>query len=321
MFRKDKIKLNTSFKTTKKKEKPKRIKADFKKPSSGKSFVMKGSTNKTVLGGKAKSEKNGSFFSRLKWWHILLAVLGVIVITVAIVAAILIGKANSMVPGGEGGVEEPPVIEGAVSSVGAFLADSAQEYILCEYTELFSGEKVVFLQKASDVRYDYKAHYVFINEAGEPNYHYSGVFSGNYTPEQIKDDLFSLLKSVFNYSDETLAKCDMVVYDPVSFTRVTISSAIIAEDGTASIKYKAGAVDGEMSEEYELIGTYTKTENDFAFTYTNLPEDENLLRVAENILVSAKYEYYVYSNQYVNKLTFGDSYALYLQAEAAEGAE
>jgi len=73
-----------------------------------------------------------------------------------------------------------------------------------------------------------------------------------------------------------------------------------------------------MSEEYTLTGTYTKEDNDFAFSYTNLPEDENLLRVAENLLGTAKYEYYAQYGSWVNELTFGDDYKLTLVSPAEE---
>jgi len=114
-----------------------------------------------------------------------------------------------------------------------------------------------------------------------------------------------------------MLRFDVHVYEPVSFTRVVISSVVLDSDSNVTIKYSAGAVDGEMSEEFTLVGTYEKSDNDFSFTYTELPEDENLRRVAETLLGSAKYDYYAQYGQWVNKLSFGD-YALYLSTYSDE---
>ena len=317
MFRKDKIKLNTSFKTSKKKEKPKRIKVDVKKPSFGKSFVMKGSMNKAVLGGKAKSQKSGSFFSRLKWWHILLVVLAIAGIVAGIVASALIGKTNDPNHNDEE-VDDTPIISGTISSVGTFEA-SAQDYVLCEYIEYFSGENVTTLQKSNDIPYNGQSYWVFINETGNSSNAYKGALSGNLTPEEIKEQVINMMSNAAGYTPEKIAQCDVHVYEPVSFTSVVISSATIAEDGSASIKYKAGALDGEMSEEYELIGTYTKTDNAFAFSYESLPEDETLIYVLDNLLMNAVYESKVEDNYWANKLVFGGSYELTLIVDSTDG--
>lgn len=274
-------------------------------------------------GNNEKSGKKSP--KRLKWWHILLIVLGSIIVVVGIVAAILIGIVNNEVPGGIGGIidgstggdmEEIPEPDGVVSSVGSFLPNDAQEYVVCEYTEYFSGKTIVSLQNSNTMTYDVKPYYVLI-ENGIPNYNYSGEYTGEYTQEQTKDTLLSLLKRVIGYTDEQLAQCDVHIYTPVSFTRVTISEVTLTETDV-TVKYSAGAVDGDMSEEYTLTGTYTKAENDYTFTYTNLPEDENLLRVAENLLGSAKYESYVMYGSWVNELTFGDNYKLTLVSPTEE---
>lgn len=261
-------------------------------------------------------DDNGKSSKRLQWWHILLIVIGSILVVVAIIAGILFGKINGMVSDGEnGGIEEIPETEGIVSSVGTFLPNGAQEYILCEYTEHFSGKIIVSLQNSDAMRFDGKPYYVLI-ENGKPIYDFSGEYTGEYTQEQTKDTLLSLLKRVVGYTDEQLAQCDVHIYIPVSFTRVKISEVTLTET-EVTVKYSAGALDGEMSEEYTLTGTCTKADNDYTFTYTNLPEDEALLRVAENLLGTAKYQYYAQYGSWVNKLTFGD-YSLYFTADAEE---
>lgn len=268
-------------------------------------------------------EKNEKLPNRLKWWHILLIVLGAILIIVGIIAGIVIGQINENVPGGIGGIieggeeEETPEPDGIVSSVGTFLPQTTQEYIMCEYTEYFSGEKITMIQKESDLRYGYSGYFVFISYTGEPLYNYSGEYTGEYTPEQIKADMLALMSGAAGYTTENIALCDVHVYEPISFTRVTISEVTLT-DTEVTVKYSAGAVDGEMSEEYTLTGTYTKENNDYTFTYTTLPEDENLLRVAENLLGSAKYESYVQYNSWVNELTFGDNYKLTLVTPTEE---
>ena len=324
-----------------KKEKPKKEKKEnplFSKINEGKSTFGTGSEKKPIFGGfkseKAESfgsekekkslfgkQKDSSFGSgekkekkKLKWWQLLLIVVSVIIIVVGIVAAVLIGKISGMIPGGIGGVgdiDDTPIIGGAITSVGSFLPNNSQDYVLCEYTEYFSGQTVFSLQNSSDIRYGYQGYWVFISASGTPNYTYSGLYTGNYTPEEIKEQMLAVMSNAAGYTPEIIARCDVHVYEPVSFTRVAISSVALDSDGNVTIKYSAGAVDGEMSEEYELIGTYTKTDNDFAFSYSNIPEDANLLRVAETLLGSAKYDYYAQYGQWMNKLTFGD-YELYL---------
>lgn len=296
---------------------------------------LKFKENKSSFSG-ASENINKKWFQRLKWWHILLVVLCVITITLAIIASVFIGKVNDAlgdsditigdvigsIIGGQGDNitdETPPQPEGIVTSVGTFSPKTAQEYILCEYTEYFSGASMFVVQKSNEVRYDYKPYWVFIPHTGKPDYYYSDEYTGEYTPEQIKEEVLAMMGSSAGYTPEEIALCDVHVYEPVSFTRVVISSVTIADDGTASIKYKAGAVGGEMSEEYELIGTYTKTDSDFAFTYTTLPEDEKLFLVAEKVLATAKYDCYTNAGIWENKLTFGDNYALILTAsEQAE---
>lgn len=323
MSRKDEFKFDAPSKKEKK-EKPQREKKEGK-PLFGEGSFLGGLFKKSSFFGdesffgKEKKEKPYSEESpkRLKWWHILLIVLGAIIIVVGIIVGIFIGQVNDMASGGDNGGEEEgiPETDGVVSSVGTFLPKDTQEYILCEYTEYFSGETMIVLQNPGEVRHDYKPYWVFISDDGQPVYDFSGAFSGNSTPEEVKQELFSKLP-VFGYTEEVLALCNMHLYQPVSFTRVNVSEVTLT-DTEITVKYSAGAVDGEMSEEYTLTGTYTKEDNDFIFTYTTLPEDENLLRVAEKLLGSAKYDYYSLNNKWVNKLTFGD-YPLYFTADAEE---
>ena len=268
---------------------------------------------------KEKKDNNGNLFNRLKWWHILLIVLGAIIIVVGIIAGVIIGQINDMASGGDnGGVgEDIPETGGIVSSVGTFLPNDAQEYILCEYTEYFSGKTVQFIKKESDVLYNYQTYWVFISENGQPSNIYHNTLPDNLTPEETKDRVINMMSNAAGYTPEIIAKCDVHIYQPVSFSRVTISEVTLTET-EVTVKYSAGAVDGEMSEEYTLTGTYTKADNDYTFTYTNLPEDENLLRVAESLLGSAKYESYAQYGTWVNELTFGDNYKLTLISPTEE---
>ena len=246
---------------------------------------------------------------RLKWWHILLIVLGSIIIIAGIVVGIILGQVNNMVSGGDY-EEEIPEPDGVVSSVGTFLPNGAQEYILCEYIEHFSGETMIVLQKPGEVRYDYKPYWIVVDD-GKPLDYLSNIYSGNSTPEAFKEEIISIVLPQFGYTAEEIALCELHIYNPVSFTRVTISEVTLT-DTDVTVKYSAGAVDGEMSEEYTLTGTYTQADNDYTFTYTNLPEDENLLHVAENLLGTAKYQSYAQYGAWVNELTFGDGYKLTL---------
>ena len=334
MARKDEFEFDIPSKKEKK-EKPQREENE-RKPLFGEGSFLGGLFKKSssfedsslddeAFFDKEKKGNDEKSPIRLKWWHILLIVLGAIIIVVGIIAGVIIGQINDKIPGGIGGIiggdeggeeEDIPETEGEVSSIGTFRPNDIQEYILCEYTEYFSGETMVVLQKPSDVRYNYKPYWVFISEDGQPNYNFSDEFPENDTPEQVKKDLFDILPA-FGYTEEELALCDMHVYEPVSFTRVTISEVTLTET-EVTVKYSAGAVDGEMSEEYTLTGTYTKADNDYAFTYTNLPEDENLLRVAESLLGSAKYESYAQYGAWVNELTFGDNYKLTLISPTEE---
>lgn len=273
-----------------------------------------------------KENSNNRSPKRLKWWHILLIVLGAVIIVVGIVVGIILGQINENIPGGIGGIvgggeggdyeEEIPEPDGVVSSVGSFLPNGAQEYILCEYTEYFSGETMVVLQKPGELRYDYNPYWIVVDN-GKPLDYLSNKYSGNSTPEEFKEEIISIVLPQFGYTEETIALCELHIYNPVSFTRVTISEVTLTETDV-TVKYSAGAVDGEMTEEYTLTGNYTKENNDFSFAYTTLPEDANLLRVAENLLGSAKYESYVMYNSWINELTFGDGYKLTLVTPTEE---
>lgn len=322
MSRKDEFGFNLPNKKEKK-ERPQREKKESK-PLLGEGSFLGGLSFKksSFFGnesffGKEKKEKLNKEKTpkRLKWWHILLIVLGAIIIVVGIIAGILIGK----VSGGDigDGGEEIPEPEGIVSSVGTFLPKDAQEYILCEYTEYYSGKTTTILQKSSNVKHNYNAYYQLISPKGVVQDRYSGEYTEEKTPDELKAEIYADVKTNYGVDDEYMATCTFVIYQPVSFTRVTISEATLT-DTEVTVKYSAGAVDGEMSEEYTLTGTYTKTNNDFAFSYTNLPEDENLLRVAEKLLGNAKYENYAQYGSWVNELTFGDGYKLTLVSPVEE---
>lgn len=324
MARKDEFEFDIPDKKEKK-ERPQR-EGKESKPLFGEGSFLSGLFKKSSsdfglsFDKEEKENSNNGSPKRLKWWHILLIVLGAIIIVVGIVVGIILGQVNNMVSGGGNGEgnfgEEVPEPEGTVTTIGTYLPDSAQEYTLCEYAEHFSGKTTVSLQNTNTLPYDGKSYYILI-EDGRPIYDFSGEYTGEYTQEQTKDALLSLLKQVVGYTDEQLAKCDVHIYQPVSFTRVTISEVTLTETDV-TVKYSAGAVDGEMSEEYTLTGTYTKENNDYTFTYTTLPEDANLLRVAENLLGSAKYEYYSQYGSWVNELTFGDDYKLTLVTPTEE---
>ena len=215
----------------------------------------------------------------LQRWHILLIVISSILIVVGIIAAILIGIVNNKVPGGIGGIiegedleEEITEPEGIVSSVGTFLPNTAQEYILCEYTEYFSGEKTHVWKRENDVLFNYNPYYVLVSESGQAYYDYAYEYTGEVSPEQARKDLLAFIQQIFMYTDEQISHYDVHLYQPASFTRVKLSEVTLTETDV-TVKYSAGAVDGEMSEEFTLTGTYTKAENDYTFTYPTLPED------------------------------------------------
>nr|MBE6545073.1 hypothetical protein [Oscillospiraceae bacterium] len=322
MSRKDEYSFDAPSKKEKK-ERPQREKKESKKLFGDGSFLGGLSFKKSSffgnesLFGKEKKEKpyNEESPKRLKWWHILLIVLGSIIVVVGIVAAMLIGHINNALADDE--IVIPPVIDGTTTSIGTFSPDDAQKYILCEYTEYFSGDITLVLKNASEVLFDYKPYYILVSDDGRVYYTYAYEYTGESSPEQTKQDLLSKIKQMFNFNDEQISHYDVHIYEPVSFTRVKISEVTLT-DTEVTIKYATGALDGEMSEEYTLTGTYTKEDNDFAFSYTNLPEDENLLRVAENLLGTAKYEYYAQYGSWVNELTFGDDYKLTLVSPAEE---
>ena len=259
---------------------------------------------------KLSNSGNGK---KLKWWHILLIVLGVIIIAAGIAAAIILGRIDNIMQNPENYDEVPPVIIGSAETLGTYYVNGTTEYVLCEYTELISGKKQVVLQKEKDVRYE--AHYVFVAPDGTLNYQFGGKYTGEKTPEQIKTELLTQIGSLAGYTPEIIAKCDVLVFDPVSFTKVKLSSVEVLDNGDAAIKFSAGAIDGELSEECTLNGSYTKAENEFSFTFNELPEDEVLKGVAEKLLTKATYKSYIMYGEWQNTLTFGDSYTLYLEAE------
>ena len=328
MARKDDFEFDIPDKKEKK-EKPQR-EGKESKPLFGEGSFLSGLFKKSSsdfglsFDKEEKENSNNGSPKRLKWWHILLIVLGAIIIIVGIVAGIILGQVDNMVPGGIGGIieggnsgEDDPKPEGAISSVGTFLPNDTLEYVVCEYTDLFSGKTVAILQKSSDMKYNYNAYYQLISPKGVVQERYSGEYTGEKTPEELKAEIYADVKSNYKVDDAYMETCTFVLYQPVSFTHVTISEVTLT-DTDVTVKYSAGAVDGEMSEEYTLTGTYTKEGNDFSFAYTTLPEDENLLRVAENLLGSAKYEYYSQYGSWVNELTFGDGYKLILVTSDGE---
>ena len=318
MSRKDEFQFDIPDKKEKK-EKPQREKKEGKSLSGNGSFLEKlpfkksSSTDFGLSFDKEQKKNSNSEKSskHLKWWHILLIVLGSIIIVVGIVAAVLIGRTNDSDPNSGEVEDDTPIIDGEITSVGTFLVDNSLEYILCEYTEYFSGDKMTIVKEAGDVLYNYQSYWVFINENGQHSKTYRGKLSGDSSPEEIKEQVLAMMSNAAGYTPEKIALCDVHVYEPVSFTRVKLSEVTLTE-ADVTVKYSAGAVDGEMSEEFTLTGTYTKAENDYTFTYPTLPEDENLLRVAENLLGTASYAYYAQYGAWVNELTFGDNYKLTL---------
>lgn len=315
MFNDNKYKLNTSKGVGKKPKKEKSFgkKTDGGGLSGGKRF---GKDSGKVSLGTPKSGGNGeNRFGWLKWWHILLAVIALVAIIVGVVLVTGLGS-GSNTPGGSGNGngELPPDPEtiGTATVIGTFTPDTAGEYVLCEYTEYFSGETLIVAQKESDMRHGYNAYWVFINAEGKPSNTYRGEL-GTAAPETVKQQMLDMMSNAAGYTPEILAKCDVHVYQPVSFTKVKLSEVTLTEDNTVTLKFSAGAVDGELSEEYTLEGTYVKDGTAFTFTYSDLPEDELLLAVAEKLLTSAKYESYIMYGEWVNELTFGDAYKLHLR--------
>ncbi len=288
--KKEKKSLSFSFK---RKEKEGKISNDFSK-GGGK------------LSGEGSKLSIKERFAWVKWWHILIATVALVLIIVGIVFAIMMGR----IARGDDDIPPKPEPEGTITTTGTFLTNSIDEYILCEYTEYFSGEKLVILQNESEMHYGRKAHYVLASKSGKLNYDYSGEYTGEKTPEAIKSELLADIKNGFGYTDEKMANFDVKVFTPVSFTKVKLSSVTLTSDNKVTVKYQAGAIDGELSAEYTLNGTYTKNENNITFAYTNLPEDANLRRVAENVLTSAKYDYYDAYGSWMNTLTFGDKLTL-----------
>ncbi|MBQ8566680.1 MAG: hypothetical protein IJ445_03720 [Clostridia bacterium] len=287
--KKEKKSLSFSFK---KKEKEGKISNDFSKGG-----------GKLSEGGSKRSFKER--FAWVKWWHIVIAAVALILIIAGIVFAVILGRINNT-------MDDDPMYdpdyepEGTVTTVGTYMPIGARECILSEYTEYFSGKKTVVFQKKNEIRFDYKAYYVLASNDGELYYDYSGEYTGEKTPEAIKSELLNSIKNEFGYSNEKMAQFDVKIFMPVSFTKVKLSSATLTSDNKVTVKYQAGAIDGELSAEYTLNGTYTKNENNFTFAYTNLPEDAALRRVADNVLKSAKYDYYDAYGSWMNTLTFGD---------------
>ena len=290
--KKEKKSLSFSFK---KKEKEGKISNDFSKGG-----------GKLSEGGSKRSFKER--FAWVKWWHIVIAAVVLVLIIVGIVLAIFIGRINSAF----GDLDNPPEPEGTVTTVGTFTPNIIRDLVLCEYKEYFSGEKTVDLQRESQVRYNGKAYYVFVSENGIFHYEHSGEYTGEKTPEEVKAEVLKEVQQLYKYTDENIARCKVLIYQPVYITKVQLSSVALSSDGTVSFKYQAGAIDGELSTEYTLNGTYTKNENNFTFVYTNLPEDASLRHVAERLLTSAEYSYYEDTGVWQNVLTFDGDIRLFL---------
>lgn len=349
MFNKDnKYKLNTS----KPEKKAKKEKAPKEKSESGKLFGGKGFGKESggKLSGAQKKERKGiSFdflkrkekgskisndfskgggklsgggskvslkerFSWVKWWHIVIAAVVLVIIIVGIIIVIALSG------GGNGSIDvddlpPPPETEGTITTVGTFTPNITEEFILCEYKEYFSGKTVLIAKNESEVLHNYQAYWLFIEENGYPSVHHNTI-PENMTPEQIKTAVLNMMGNSAGYTPEIIAKCDVHVYQPVSFTKVKLSSATLTSDNKVTAKYQAGAVDGELSAEYTLNGTYTQNENNFTFNYTNLPEDASLRNAANKLLASAKYESYIMYGSWVNSLTFCDGLELQLITSA-----
>lgn len=251
---------------------------------------------------------------RFRWWHILLIVLAVVLVAAIIVGIVLWNKVSDHLDGDAGDTIDGDTVEpdGVVTSVGTYLSKNAGEYILCEYKEYFSGETKLAWQKPEDMRYA-GAYYIFVSENGIFHEKHSGAYTGEKTPEQVKADLLAEIQAKYKYTDENIARCSVHVYQPVTFSRVTVSSATLTENAV-SVTLRAGAVDGTLSDEYTLTGTYVKTENDFTFTYTDLPEDAHLRHVAEKLLARAEYSCYALYGEWVNTLTFAEMFKMTLNA-------
>ena len=286
--KKEKKSLSFSFK---KKEKEGKISNNFSKGG-----------GKLSEGGSKCSFKDR--FPWLKWWHIVIAAVVLVAIIVGIVFAIIY---NGMKPSSTPDPDYQP--EGTVTTVGTFLPSGTQDYILCEYKEYFSGKTSATLKNVRDVKYNYKSYYILVYDGREIE-QYSGEFTGNYTHEETKASLLSLMKNAVGYTDEQIARCDVRIYEPVTFTKVKLSSVTLTSDNKVTVKYQAGAVDGELSAEYTLNGTYTSADNNYTFTYSNLPEDAYLRHVAEKVLTSAKYNYYDRDGSWENALTFNNKLTL-----------
>ncbi len=241
-----------------------------------------------------------------KVWRIIIAIFLVIIVALGITAGVIIKKLSDLNNGGGG---DEPIVEGEITSIGTFLSSTQGEYVLCEYKEYFSEKNIVILQKTSEVLYNYKAYYFFVSENGNFHYNLGGEYTGEKMPETVKAELLQDVKTRFQYSEENIAKCSVNLYTPVAFTRVEISEVTVEDNGVV-IKYRAGAVNGELSEEYTLSGTCGKVDNTHTFTYPNLPDNEHLVHVANKLLGSAEYNYYASSGVWVNELTFGEVYKL-----------
>lgn len=284
-----------SFDFLKRKEKEGKISNDFSKGG-----------GKLSEGGSKRSFKER--FPWLKWWHIVIAAVALVLIIAGIILAILISSLNNAM----GDLDNPPEPEGTVTTVGTFTPNIMRDLVLCEYKEYFSGEKTVDLQRESQVRYNGKAYYVFVSENGIFHYEHSGEYTGEKTPEEVKAEVLKEVQQLYKYTDENIARCKVLIYQPVYITKVQLSSATLTSDNKVTMKYQVGTIGGDLSAEYTLNGTYTKNENNFTFAYTNLPDDANLRHVAEKLLTTAKYSSYDDGGVWQNVLTFDDSIRLYL---------
>lgn len=200
------------------------------------------------------------------------------------------------------------VVPGVITSTGSFEPSNTEEYVLCEYTEYFSGDTVLSLQLQRNIRYNYKPYYVFVSENGIFHYDYSGEYTGEKTPEQIRSEILDEIQERYQYTDENIARCQVLFYDPVQFVRVKIYEVSVGGDGLISITYSAGPVEGELSDYYVLTGVHSKSGADIVFRYDNIPNDEYLCCIAENILLSAKFESYAFEDHII----FGDNYKFIL---------
>ena len=260
----------------------------------------------TTKEGKVKKFKAKS---KLKLWQKILIIVIAVLIVLGVVGAIIFNDLRNRLLGGE--IPEP---DGVETHIGTFTETVTREYVLSEYTEHFSGDQVWFFQKGINVRFNGKSFYYVISENGVDHYELGGEYTGDVTPEALKQQVLDDIQDRYGYTDENIVKCQVPVMIANRFTQVKINKLVVTEN-SVSLTYQA-AIRGEaLSDEYTLTGTYANEDGVFAFTFTNLPTDEVLKNVAEKVLSSAKYTSISEYGSWVNKFTFANEYVLTLVTE------